>query len=46
MFVEWYDSWGEPQLSFLPWWKGIVVVLSGYGKWVPRNQIILEGEDE
>lgn len=42
MFIEWEDSWGQPQLSYLPFWKGIYTILVGYGKWVPRWKIIID----
>lgn len=41
MFIEWYDeSTGKWNLSYLPFWKGIIVCLSGFGKWVPKRKII------
>lgn len=45
MFVEWYDSWGEPQLSWLPCWKALFIIICGLGFWVPKNQIVIEGDE-
>lgn len=43
MFVEWYDKdAGKMRLFYLPKWQGIIVCLSGFGKWVPESEIIFE----
>lgn len=43
MFVEWYDEiTGKWNLSYLSILKGVIVCLSGFGKWVPKKRIIFE----
>ena len=42
MFIEWYDSYGVPQLSYLSIPKAIFVILCGYGKWIPKSKIIID----
>lgn len=43
MFIEWYDKDAEKmRLSYLPIWQGVIVCLSGFGKWIPKRKIIFE----
>lgn len=45
MFIEWYDSWGEPQLSWLPLLEALIAIICGLGRWVPKNQIIVDKDE-
>lgn len=44
MFIEWYDVLGNPRLSYLSIPNAILVLLCGYGKWVPKSKININKE--